>query len=74
MRSVILVVSFLFIYLQKFLVYPTILPITGCEKDANMPFPRSLAWTETQTDSSRISTRIAYFIFSDDNHYVSLTL
>ena len=51
---------------------PDYLPIAGGRIIGFIPFPRVLVLCEMQSVSSRIWTRVAVFIFYDDNHYTTV--
>ena len=42
--------------------------------DGFMPFQKILAWSKTQTTSSRTWTRVTDSIFNDDNRFAKLTV
>ena len=48
------------------------LPKVNGSTDGFMPFPRALAWSEKQINSSRIWTRVTDFISYNGNCYVKL--
>ena len=52
---------------------PYHLPIAGGRIIGLIPFPKVLVLCEMQSVSSRIWTRVAVFIFYDDNHYTTGT-